>query len=373
MTAEVSTLSFARAVSWVCSLASNEVANMSLKIGKEGGVAYISDAALYAQAPFEVMKAEEDLEFSVELSFLKNFSKMLLDRRSGAGAELLMKSVRGSLEVKTHDSTHRCPTYASSPQPTVELDKLGVVDHEEFRDVLLSASSLADAKAASVVPLLGTVDLFGSKESLTVVGTDRKTLGEFVIGETAAKDWDTHVHLPLSAARIDKSEDGSLTELVRDEETKRFGFQFADGRLALYSTVLVDSLDYRAMFDRFESATEFDVAVNGSEFVRAVRNVSTLANFNEVDVDFNSDSIVVSDRAKRNTVSLPLVSSTVEDECRFAFEADSLLKGLTSVPGETLSILLGKGQTPLIVRPVSAGGAIDTSCRVLISCLMRKS
>lgn len=246
------------------------------------------------------------------------------------------------LQVKTNSGVFTVPVFHAEPSVQPKLVEFGEVLEVELFDSLQRVAKLSDVANASVLPALGCVDIRLSveDENLSMMTTDRFAMSEITLDFSPAENGEIEKHdidilLPYdSAITVPASKNtGDSVKIVYAPKTKKFGYSFTDGRIALFSLEAAEPLEYKPLIEHANETVEHSVIVSTSELKKAVTNVSNLA-WEETLIWLNiseDGNIVITDQHQTNNQKVSGESPVIEGDFRVSFNRAILNKAFSPV------------------------------------------
>lgn len=347
---------FVEAVGWATKNydAKNDRAFVRLGFHPNGGVVSHTNLSSYLKSDlvlksFELADGEsEPSDIAVDGRYLQRLASAV----SGTDDIVLTKdllSAKTSLDVKTKYGKFTVPIITARIDAEPEPMVIGTVDDVEFFDSLTRISKLCDPANSGSNNFIGSVDLgfdTGSSQ-ISLLATDKYALGEVrlpfsVDDETDNSSFlDEHILLPHASATLISPSKGLMStisligEVDDNGNAVRFGYDFPDGRVALFS--LLDAARFSnvdAMKKKTRESVDQEMTVSTQELSKALRIVSSLAwEADDIYFSIDGDGITVSDVTDSNTLAVSAQSTNYigEDSYRVRF--------VRTVIDEALSII----------------------------------
>lgn len=353
----------------------------------EDGESYLSHANqtsyIEGRLPIVSVDFSGDSESSAELALEGKFLQRLASALGTATGNVeLSKSLdkpKTSLDVKSSHGKFTIPLVDAVVAAAPEMTNLGEVDDNEYFDSIQRLAKLCDAVNAGYLPVLGTVDLKLDAEEgkLSMMATDRYALGEIVVDFTpdaAAGDILedlSNLLLPHENAQLVSPSKGLSTSitLVYEEEGKKFGYAFADGRVALFSLSNTSPLAYGDLKKAASSKTKSSMTVSTSDLKKAIGIVSSLAwEEDSVWLDISKDGgLVVSDSHKTNTLAVDSENLVVDADLRVKFIRPVINEAFSPVSTGKMNLKWADAANAFILEPVLDDGSAVENVFILAS------
>lgn len=301
---------------------------LSVNSDSQAHLFYLNSTS-YMKAPFivshvdlsdEETDSDDRKVFALDGVFLSKLSSVL----SGSSGNATMKRKKGSMEVLTQSGKFSIPTVEKKVQQEPDLTDIGEVDERQYFEALKNLSKLCDNTGSG--PSLSSVDISFKDDTIVLMATDRYVLGEITVPfdpsnniERYMKDREgKNLLLPVeNAALISPSKNGSVsTTLVYDEKSKKFGYQFLDGRVSIFSLNNAEPLAYLKLKENASKGNTETVTIETKQLKQAISSVSNVSwEEKEIVLNIASDgSLKVHDLVESNTVSVPVLESHVSQD-----------------------------------------------------------
>lgn len=379
---------FVESISWVTKNydSKDDKAYVALVVS-EDGESYLSHAnqTSYIKHRLPLMSvdfagdSDNEAALALEGKFLQRLASAL---GTATGSVELSKSLNKSntsLDVKSSHGKFTIPVVDSTIAAAPEMTNLGEVDDNEYFDSIQRLAKLCDAVNAGYLPVLGTVDLKLDAEEgkLSMMATDRYALGEIVIDFTpdaaAGEILDdlSNLLLPHENAQLVSPTKGLSTSitLVYEEEGKKFGYLFADGRVALFSLSNTSPLAYSDLKKAASSKTKSSMTVSTNDLKKAIGIVSSLAwEEDSVWLDISEDGeLVVSDSNQTNTLAVDSENAVTDSALRVKFIRPVINEAFSPVSTGKMNLKWADASNAFILEPVLDDGSAVENVFVLAS------
>jgi DNA polymerase III sliding clamp (beta) subunit (PCNA family) len=379
---------FVESISWVTKNydSKDDKAYVALVVS-EDGESYLSHAnqTSYIKGRLPLVSvdftgdSENEAGLALEGKFLQRLASAL---GTATGTVELSKSLnkpKTSLDVKSSHGKFTIPLVDSTIAPAPEMTNLGEVDDNEYFDSIQRLAKLCDAVNAGYLPVLGTVDLKLDAEEgkLSMMATDRYALGEIVVDFTpdaaASEILEdlSNLLLPHENAQLVSPSKGLSTSitLVYEEEGKKFGYSFADGRVALFSLSNTSPLAYSDLKKAASSKTKSSMTVSTNDLKKAIGIVSSLAwEEDSVWLDISEDgTLVVSDSNQTNTLAVDSENAVTDSALRVKFIRPVINEAFSPVSTGKMNLKWADASNAFILEPVLDDGSAVENVFVLAS------
>lgn len=246
------------------------------------------------------------------------------------------------LQVKTSSGTFTVPVFHAAPSKQPKIVEFGEVLEVELFDSLQRVAKLTDVANASVLPALGCVDirLSAEDETLSMMTTDRFAMSEITLDFAPTDNGELENHsidilLPYdSAITVPASKNtGDSVKVVYAPKTKKFGFSFTDGRIALFSLESADPLEYKPLIEHANETVEHSMIVSTNDLKKAVANVSNLSweeNMIWMNISESGD-LTVTDQHQTNVQKVEGTDAEIEGDFRVSFNRAVLNKAFSPI------------------------------------------
>lgn len=369
---------FVEAISWVTKSydSKDDKAYVAL-IVNENGEGYLSHAnqtsymrsrsLMILDVDFEG-DSENKAELALEGKFLQRLSGAL---GAAKGPIVLTKKLddsRAPLDMKSPSGKFTLPLVDAKPSSAPTMTSLGEVDDNEYFDSLQRLAKLCDAVNAGYLPVVGTVDIKLSAEdkNATMMATDRYALGEIVVDftpEAGAEELLEEVGnflLPQDSAMLVAPSKGLSTSitLVHEKEGQKYGYSFADGRVALFSLSNTTPLAYENLKNSASANIPNSLKVSTSDLKKAIGIVSSLAyEEDSIWLDISTDgTLVVSDSHRTNTFSVEVSEHSVDADYRVKFIRPVINEAFSPISTGEMKFRWSNSKNAFVLVPVLDDG-----------------
>lgn len=393
----IDTSMFTEAVTWVTKNydANNSDSYVGLVINDEGQgfLSHLSDTA-YRKAPLTAATVdfgdEKGIAIALDGKYLQRLSSALGKTTGELNLTVSGDDIR-SLNIRSTFGDFTVPVYLKRISKVPEVVTLGEFSEVEFLDGMQRISKLSDNDTASNAPVITAIDLRLNPEdgSATIMGTDRFALGEITFEYTPADTTDEIAEIvttdgenprsfmiPASIAATVAPAKGSTEslELVYDAQNQKIGYLFADGRMALFSMLVGESitpLKYPAILEAAQKGIDQHLVVSMSDLKKAVAAVSSLAwdeKYIWLKIDTEQQILTTSDDHAKNTIDLSLNALEAKKNIDVKFNRITMNKALNSITSSHVKVNWGESgnNVSFTLQPVISEGQVDDSMVVLV-------
>lgn len=334
MIVKIDTDSFVSAVNWSTKTYNpkNDKSNLVFSVSSDGtgSLAYTSEDS-FMKTGFNVQEVdfsdtdEVDLKFVVDSGYVKSLANALGNGGNVVVIEKDMNDVKTSLKLKTDIGSFTVPLLDHRISDEPDVVSIGDVDDNEFFDYLSRESKLCDTDQVDAAMFIGSVDLsFDTDNNLVkLFATDRYVIGGVSTSFTPAENTDEdiyntvidgHVLLPAFNANLISPTKGLnspvtlIAEKVKKENTSfKFGYSFADGRIALFSLTNADAFpNFEKMRGKALDDVKNSVVISTPVLTKAIKTISSLVQYeDDIYLNISSDGLVVTDSSESNKIRVP--------------------------------------------------------------------
>lgn len=371
------TNNFVDAVMWATKSfdAKDEKSYVVLSVDEDGvGKLIHVNQSSYMSAPLSIETSDfsNDNESSALIALDGNFLQRLAGSISKFGGDIVLsKSLdkkNQPLSAKVGTSKFTIPVLRLVPDDEPELTKVGDVNDQEFFDTLQRLAKLCSPASADSGLATRSVALNLDEENIIGMATDSYSLGEITIDYTPTKKKDklefNIVLIPSNVATmITPSKDSSaMVDLVYDKSSKKFGYRFADNRLALFSLDQASPIIYEELKANVQSSVEHSVTIDSRELRNAIGTISSLA-WDEVDVKIQIDGenniIRVTDENENNKIELNAHSMDFDEIDDITFMRMTINQAFSPISTELLRLSFSNSESACILEPILDDGSVD--------------
>lgn len=354
----------------------NEKAFIALVI--DDGQGYLSHDSIssFMKSPISLQSVtfakgeeEEELRLALNGAFLQKLGSVL----SGAKGEMVLSKDltknNSPLRVVAPTGRFTIPIFDSKIPDLKKVDSLGFIDDYRYFDTLARLSKICDTKHETGVALLSTITVtFDSTEkTVSLMATDRYAMGEVVLDFTPEDEeaWledNPKIFIPSEfTTLIPPSKDGGVVNLVREPVSKKYGYAFDDGRVALFALKdIANALEYGKQKEEVLNSIEKTFLAPLVPFKKALNNVAALS-WEEQEIFVNisaSGNVAITDLHQENIVAVPTEDFKVKDgveseNIRIAFVREVILEALAPVTSESLMMGVKNAKAPVTFRNVN--------------------
>lgn len=373
--------SFVSAVNWVIKAFDPQQRNpqINLKVDDSGiGTLYLDSGVTFMRDTFTVYEADFG---KGKDSFTAALDGQYMQKLAGVLAKfndsITMKDSSKGVVIEAPHGNMTIPTEVKKAKSEPDVIELGEVEDREYFDSLQRLAKLCEPRGAgNMVTVLSSVNvkLDYENEKIVLMGTDKYSLGEISVNldpntsniQEFIKENDTGADLllPVDAATKINPSKGlvSTVTLITEEQDGRFGYQFDDGRVALFSLNSGKPLPYQTLKDNADKSTDNNVKLNVAEFKNALGVISAL-NWEEVDVfaDVSEDGFVIRDSHSTNTIAIDAELDLDADKKKhtICFRRAIIGKATTPISTEKVNVRWTTDNKVFVFEPVLDDDVID--------------
>lgn len=368
------TKSFVDAVSWVGKAldSKDDKAYIALVVDADGqGFISHTSGTSFIKSEIKVNSVElegdeEGVNLALAAQFVKRFAATLRDPQTPLTFSKDLNDERTSLTVTRPQENYTIPLLAARIGSQPKYEVLGTIDDGEYFDTVTKLAKLTDPVNAGMYPAIGTVDIKLNPEdkSVTVMATDRYALGEIVLPFVPNDKADffkenKNILIAESSASLISPSKGKVdaVELIYDEKSNKFGYNFADGRLVLFSPSTADAIPYTAIKNKSEN-TVGSALLSIVEFRNAVGAVSNLAyDETSIIITIGKKGITVSDTKGSNSLRVSAEEiEGLDDVLTVRFTRSILNEALSPISTNRVKFKWKDASDPFIFEPVYDDG-----------------
>ena len=372
MKLKLSTKSFVEAINWVTKAhdAKDDKAHVGLVVSDTGvGHVVLADGQTFMKAPLEITSIDFDGDGVNEarLALEARFIKTLASSLGEAGELVFTKDLsdnKSTLKATRGRDKFTVPTFEAKLASEKEYQTLGTVSEIEYFDALQRLSKLADVTNAGFLPVIGTVDikLNGDDEEIVIMATDRYALGEISMDFKPSEGLGDIIEGPTSfllpagrASLISPSKGADEITLVFEPKSRKIGYVFTDGRIALLALSVADPLPYAGIKEN-ALQTNASALVNLKELRTAIGVVANLA-WDETSITFviEADKLSITDSSAENRMQIAVSDSKgLEEAFTVKFTRSIIMEALGTVATNDVRLKWSSANAPLLLIPVDA-------------------
>lgn len=345
----------------------------------EDGTAHLfhSNPTSYMKSGFQVLDAEvakdeltkRQMTLAMEGKFLQRLGSNMGSLEGAIVLEKKSGEDKSTLTVTTGNGVFTVPLFATSVGNEPPLITLGEVDDREYFDALQRLSKLCDAKNKGYIPVLGTVDILldpeGSKA--TMMATDRYALGEISVAFDPAEEAAAYVEengnilLPVENATLIAPSKGltSSTTLVYESKGKKFGYQFSDGRVALFSLKDAEPLAYGNLKTKAAQNVKNSLQVEASELKQAIQTIAMLAEVTDIYFEINEEGLLVCDASRSNTLRVEATEVELEEDFTVKFVYSIISEAFSPISTNRMNMKWATAKSPFLLEAVLDDGTVN--------------
>jgi len=270
------------------------------------------------------------------------------------------------LKVKGSRQSFTVPVLMVETKRTPALSVLGETNDLEFFGAIQRLAKLCTLASADAGAATGSVAVKLGDKRLTLMGTDSYSLGEVVLDyEPRDEGLSEFIEKSANGAIVLVPRAAALTvkpsriasdsvELVYDAKSKKFGYSFDDGRIALFSLDQSTPTIYESLKNSVIDASDASVDLPLQDLTRAIEAIASL-NPEDVDVSVKIDGtkkrkkFTVSDSKKSNVIELDPSSMDFDGEIELSFFRDVISKSLIPVTATSIRLFFASEGPQMVV------------------------
>lgn len=371
--------SFVEAVVWVSKGLDKKGGNANIVLElDENGECVLShqNSFAYMKSPVDVTSIEDGEKTQVVLSgeFMTKMTKAFSQSKTDITLDYDSKT---SLSASNGNGKFKIPVMKSPVQSKPEPEVLGEVNDAEYFNSILRVSKLCDSVNEGNIKALSAVDLTVNHAdgTLKMMATDRYALGEITLEFDAESDeeGDQHYLIPQANSSLISPTKGSsdTIKIVYDSKNSKFGYQFVDGREALFVLQDADPIPYANMKNATSKMVDKGTIVSTKELTKTMGIIAS------VDPDDDSmrwtidpdGTFRVHDKTSTNSIGLEDVSSDdFDDAVTLTLLRPVINAALSAVSSNSVKIKWRSDKSdkaPIILSPVLDNGEDDENTFLL--------
>lgn len=360
------------AVQWVTKNydSRDEKAYVLFELDEEGGSSLSHEnSTSYMKSPISMsnvdLGGEDEVSITVEGNYLKRLASAV---KGGGNLRFSWEDDSSGVNVQTEKGVFTLPIIEVETPPKMMVTSLGEVDDNEYFGSLQRLAKLCITRDGGYLPTLETVDLnFDVEEkTLTMMATDRYALGEIQIPfepeiENAEEYFDSHEHifLPSASASLISPTRDNLTSvsIITGKRGDKFGYSFADGKIALFATKDVEAIKYGKLKEKATETATNSITVETEELKRALGIVSSLSwEENTIILKINEDEVVVSDNSESNTLQVPVESIETDEDYDVKFVRSVISEAFYPISTEKVKVGWKDEKSAFVFTPLLDDG-----------------
>lgn len=353
----------------------DDAAFIALVVGDGEGYLLHENAVSLLKAPIKISQItygkgeeEEEVRMALNGAFLQKLASVLSRIKGEVTLSKNLKKKTSPLNVTAPTGRFTIPVFDSKVPDLKKFDSLGFVDNYEYFDSLSRLSKICDLKHGIDIPIITVITLTFDVESksITMVATDRYALGEMKMSFTPGddKEWleeNPTIFIPVEfSTLISPEKDGGSVNLIREPKSKKFGYAFDDGRVAMFSLKSVEKhFDHTSQKDKVLETINTTFLLPTRSLKQAISSISSLAwEENNIFLNLTEDGeVTITDSHEQNVISLPVDAietvdeeSAPEGDIRLAFVREVLNKGLSPITADEVVFGFLSEKAPVALR-----------------------
>ncbi len=376
--------SFVEAISWATKNYDSKDSNayVALVVDKNGkGHLFHSNSTAYLRAPFQVIDSEFTKEeiakgtmsLALEGQYLKRLEGALSSVTTPFELSRDFTNDASTVNLKTANGKFTLPLLAVKVATEPTIISLGEVDDREYFDSLQRLSKLCDAVNAGFLPALGAVaiTLNVDEKKIALMATDRYALGEITLSYDPTNEAPDYIKtrngkdllLPVELATLIAPSKGltSSTTLVHEPKGQKFGYQFGDGRVAVFSLKDAEPLAYLRLKAGAAKDVTNSLTISTTAFKTALATVANLSwAENEIYLDITEGGgLVVRDLHGTNKISVAVNDLTVDRDYTVKFVRSIINEAFHPVSTAQVKLKWKVDGTTYLLEPILDDGTVQ--------------
>lgn len=311
------------------------------------------DSDQYSKADI-IISTNDDIDgkrIVMDGQFVKNLSKVI----KGYGEDIEFTEEKGRLLAKTSGgNTFHIPILTINVAEDPKKVVLGDVPEAEFFEIITKIAKISDQSSGK--PIANSVgfifDTDSDDNSVIGIATDMFAFSEVLIPFTPAKNAESKKNLGKSfslpaqkalAVSPNSKSTGSLVSIITDEQG-RFGYEFADGRVCLFSTRSHEvSRGPSEQMRKVSKNSNQKADVVKKDFEKAISDISMLVP-DEITIKLviKDGEMKISDIGDLNSTIVSANMTDVDQDVSITFNRSVLKKALIPVTTGSMSLKWNK-------------------------------
>lgn len=374
---------FIDAVSWVTKNydVRNEKSYVVFSLDKEGNTSISHEnRASFMKAPLLMEDIDLDGSDEVKVAVDGNFLKRLAPAvKSSESLKFSWEEGDAGINIETSNATFTLPIMDFTIPADMKITVLGEVDDNDYFDAIQRLAKLCTVGDKGFFPALEAVDLQFNvdKKSLTIMATDKYTLGEISLDfepneDVAAEYFKDHEHIFLLnkiAALIQPTKDSlASVSIINGSRGDKYGYSFADGKIALFYTQEAEPIKYHDLKNKITENAKNHLIVKTKELEKAISIVSSLAwNETTIILDITEDELFITDNNKQNTFDVVLEEVSTDKEYKVKFIRSIINNAFSPISTENVKISWKDRESAFTLTPVLDNG--EEADNVFVFCV----
>lgn len=269
-----------------------------------------------------------------------------------------------------HKSTRfRVQAYSSRPAAAPTFIKLGEISDAEYFESLKGIHNAAAHEEEANTAALRSIDLSFSDDKLVMMATNRWALAEITLDFTKDAEVDDdliseHFLLPRDvAASITPTKDATeQVEVVYDESTKKFGYRFSDGRIALFGLNDGTPIPYERTKTDAAKDVDREATVELNDLKAKIRTISSFPESDgTVHWSLTTDLFEIHDKSHENSMQIDANIDLADDDSASLIFIQAVLDvAIGVIRTQRVKLKWSANQSHILVVPVLDDGSDST-------------
>ena len=350
---------FIDSVKWVTKVLDKKGNNshILLKVDSDGqSTLSYNGANAFMSVPLEIKSTDFSDEDSSSTSIPIDgaFLQKLVQGLPKTG-DIIITGRRGTpLQVTTKTGKFTVPTFKTKIKASPATVCVGETDINDYFDALTRSAKMCGTKENIRHRYVDTVDVSfcEDEKKIRIYSSDSFVSFETYVdyAPTGRSSNQGYLLIPeqyASIAYTSKDYTGVvriLEEIGNSGKTYRGGYEFEDGRIALFplkDTKRCPLYKVRALDDMQANQTEAEVVVSTSEITSAIRNIDALARGTEdIIISLEDRSLTVS--CGENAITVPTIENSEDPSFTEPFDRSTLKKSFLPINSRTVKMSFAK-------------------------------
>lgn len=338
----------------------------------ESGEAFLShmgsDSYILAPLALTVAAEGDPLRIPLDGTHLNRITSGLKLIPGDVDMEITGTGTSQTLVIKSlqYKSTRfRVQVYSHKPTAAPTFEKLGEVSDAEYFESLKGIHNAAAHEDEANTSALRSVDLAFSDDKLVMMATNRWALAEITIDFTKDAEVDSslledHFLLPRDvASSIAATRDATeQVEIIYDSKTKKFGYRFADGRVALFGLNSGTPIPYARTKDDASKDVDREATVGLVDLKAKIRTISSFPESDgTVHWALTPDLFEVQDKSGENSMQIDAsIDLNGADSSKLVFIQSVLEVAIGVIRTQRVKLKWSENESHVLVVPVLDDG-----------------
>lgn len=373
MKIKVDTDTFVQAIQWVTRRydAKDAKASIHLKIDAEGkGRLSYENNAVFMAHPFKVTKTpEEAIALALDGTYLSKLAGVL--KANEAVLDFDLDKPRSQLKVQCGQGKFVVPRFEFKARRDPEYSVLGEGSTSDFFALIRSLTRVGDMENAGHVPALGAIDLEldTTNSKLTMMATDRYVMAvvtdSFEPSEEMKENFEEGLRLllPVEEASVisPSKESSSSFDFLYSDATKKFGYSFGSGIVALFALRDIEPLRYQQLKKNADANNTNSVVLEMGQFKTDLKNISDLSWMDDITKIVIKDGVItLTDENDQNEIVVnPVEQSLVEEDQTIVLTRSILNKVFGPISAKRAKVRWASVSKPIVFEPLLDDGSVN--------------